>query len=27
LRLAWQAPWQGRIDSGPNWSNPKQRSG
>ena len=21
------APWQGRIDSGPNWSNAKHRSG
>ncbi len=23
---AQQVPWQGRIDSGPNWSNAKHRS-
>jgi hypothetical protein len=27
LRGAQHTPWQGRIDIGPNWSNPKQRSG
>ena len=25
--VAHELPWQGRIDSGPNWSNAKQRSG
>jgi hypothetical protein len=27
LRAAQQVPWQGRIDSGPNWSNAKHRCG
>jgi hypothetical protein len=27
VRGAQQAPWQGRIDSGPNWSKAKHRSG
>ena len=27
FRRAQQAPWQGRIDNGPNWSNAKHRPG
>jgi hypothetical protein len=27
LRGARHTPWQGRIDSGPDWSKAKQRSG